>query len=161
MANRDEFETDQLIDLGETMLPSRLGIYGVPQLMVPHPSAGRILIVEDEPSLKGMMKHFLTEEGFTVALAGNGEEALKILGAKEFFPDLIIMDIMMPKVDGRKAITILKHSEEYRRIPILAMSAGVNLKLLSFEDCQPDALLPKPFDLDALLAQILHLFKTH
>ena len=64
----------------------------------------------------------MTNAGFETAQAGDGLEALEML--KEFKPDLIFMDVRMPNMDGLRASQILKSSEEYRHIPIIAVTAG-------------------------------------
>lgn len=71
----------------------------------------KILLVEDNAQLVEIYQLFLQEHGFTLATAADGEEALAV--AREFKPDLIFLDIMMPKKDGFEVLKILRHQPEY------------------------------------------------
>jgi CheY-like chemotaxis protein len=71
----------------------------------------KILLVEDNPELRKMYETFLTLNGFTVAAAIDGEDGLN--QAREFKPDLIFLDIMMPKKDGYEVLKILRHDPAY------------------------------------------------
>lgn len=112
----------------------------------------RILIVEDEPAVADLIEAVLTGEGYTVAIARDGAKGLML--AREWSPDLILMDIMLPAVDGTTAIRRLKADAETAEIPIVAMSAGRNIRSQSDELSNADAALSKPFDIDALLTQV-------
>lgn len=112
----------------------------------------RILIVEDEPAVADLIEAVLTGEGYTVAIARDGAKGLML--AREWSPDLILMDIMLPAVDGTTAIRRLKADTETAEIPIVAMSAGRNIRSQSEELSDADAALSKPFDIDALLTQV-------
>lgn len=116
----------------------------------------RVLVVEDEPSMVKLIETILSEEGFTVQGVRDGQQAIHAL-VTGWNPDLVLLDLMMPKVNGRQVIAYMKDDPCFRRIPILAMSAGINLKTLGFDDHRPDALLAKPFDIDTLVAQVMHL----
>ncbi len=82
----------------------------------------KILVVDDSEENRNVLVEILTNAGFETAQAGDGLEALEML--KEFKPDLIFMDVRMPNMDGLRASQILKSSEEYRHIPIIAVTAG-------------------------------------
>lgn len=112
----------------------------------------RILVVEDEPSVADLIEAVLAGEGYTVAIARDGAQGLML--ARDWSPDLILMDIMLPAVDGTTAIRRLKSDPETSDVPIVAMSAGRNLRNQSEELADADAALAKPFDIDALLAQV-------
>jgi two-component system, OmpR family, response regulator RpaA len=112
----------------------------------------RILIVDDEPAVADLIEAVLTGEGYTVAIARDGAKGLML--AREWSPDLILMDIMLPAVDGTTAIRRLKADAETAEIPIVAMSAGRNIRSQSEELADADAALSKPFDIDALLTQV-------
>lgn len=71
----------------------------------------KILLVEDAIELRNMYETFLKINNFSVAVASDGQEALEI--AKKFRPDLIFLDIMMPKLDGFEVLKILRHQPEY------------------------------------------------
>jgi CheY-like chemotaxis protein len=71
----------------------------------------KILLVEDNPELRKMYETFLTLNGFTIAVAIDGEDGLN--QAREFRPDLIFLDIMMPKKDGFEVLKILRNDPAY------------------------------------------------
>ncbi|HVI69596.1 MAG TPA: response regulator [Magnetospirillaceae bacterium] len=71
----------------------------------------KILLVEDNPELRKMYETFLNLNGFTVASAIDGEDG--VAKAHDFKPDLIFLDIMMPKMDGFEVLKILRHDESY------------------------------------------------
>jgi len=79
----------------------------------------KILIVEDNEKNRRMMRDILTYHGYEIIEAENGEEAIKM--AKEFNPELILMDMQMPVMDGFAATSILKNDPETRRIKIIAV----------------------------------------
>ncbi|MGH2531859.1 MAG: response regulator [Thermomicrobiales bacterium] len=112
----------------------------------------RILIVDDEPAVADLIEAVLVGEGYTVAIARDGAQGLML--AREWNPDLILMDVMLPGVDGGTAIKRLKGDPETAGIPIVAMSAGRNIRHKSEDLSEADAALAKPFDIDALLAQV-------
>jgi diguanylate cyclase (GGDEF)-like protein len=82
---------------------------------------GKILVVEDEPSLQAILKLQLERAGYTVQVAGNGEEGLKAVDA--WTPDLILMDVMMPVMDGNEVCRRLKATNRTRQIPIIMLTA--------------------------------------
>jgi CheY-like chemotaxis protein len=112
----------------------------------------RILIVDDEPAVADLIEAVLAGEGYTVAIARDGVQGLVL--ARDWRPDLILMDVMLPGVDGGTAIRRLKNDPETADIPIVAMSAGRTIRRQSEELANADAALSKPFDIDALLAQV-------
>jgi CheY-like chemotaxis protein len=112
----------------------------------------RVLIVDDEPAVADLIEAVLVGEGYTVAIARDGVQGL--LFAREWSPDLILMDVMLPGVDGGTVIRRLKNDPETADIPIVAMSAGRTIRQQSNELHNADAALAKPFDIDALLAQV-------
>ncbi len=108
----------------------------------------RVLIVEDDPPIREMLNDFLGSEGFDTLLAENGRAGVDLARAER--PDLILIDIMLPLLDGVTAIKMLRADEETRDLPIVAMTA--NPTLLRRPDPLPvDVVIGKPFDLDALL----------
>jgi two-component system, OmpR family, response regulator MprA len=106
----------------------------------------RILIVEDDDSIREFVSTFLVDEGYEIMLAKNGVEALDMLQHEH--PQLIFLDVYMPVMDGPAFV------EEYRQrvsetAPIIGMSANANeAKMLGCFD----GFLAKPFDLTELLA---------
>jgi len=112
----------------------------------------RILIVDDEPAVADLIEAVLLGEGYTVAIARDGAQALML--ARDWCPDLILMDVRLPGVDGGTAIRRLKSDPVTANIPIVAMSAARNIREQSDDLTNADAALSKPFDIDALLAQV-------
>ncbi len=79
-----------------------------------------ILIIEDEPTLQKMLSVALTQEGYDVKNALDGEIGLKL--AKEIKPDLILLDLILPKVDGFEALEDLKNNDLTKEIPIIVLT---------------------------------------
>jgi two-component system alkaline phosphatase synthesis response regulator PhoP len=110
----------------------------------------KILVVDDEPDILETMSLLLDLEGYQVATAANGQDALS--KASSYNPDLVITDIMMPEMDGHELIDEIKKRPETSKTPVIAMSAaGSNVKRVSQKF---DAFLKKPIDLDVLLDKI-------
>ena len=122
------------------------------QLMADQRSGQRILIVDDEAAVADLIEAVLVGEGYTVAIARDGVQG--ILLARDWKPDLVLMDIMLPGIDGTTAIRRLKSDPATAELPIVAMSAGRTIRRQSNELADADAALAKPFDIEALLAQI-------
>jgi CheY-like chemotaxis protein len=105
-----------------------------------------ILVIEDDHAFREPLVKMLTNDGHTVAVAGDGMEALKLL--KSMRPDLIITDVLMPKLDGIE--TIMELSRTGHAVPIIAMSGGrrsvtSDFNLASAELMGIRATLAKPF----------------
>lgn len=111
----------------------------------------RILVVDDDPVIRDLLDDVLEAEGYEVFQASNGKAAIEI--AREHMPQLILMDYMMPVLDGTSALRILKDADETSQIRIILMSAVLNLDKFSSE-LPADGLLDKPFDLDTLLGDV-------
>ncbi len=119
----------------------------------------RILIVDDEPDLLSVLHFGLEIEGFEVMDASDGEQALNM--AREHVPDLMVLDLMLPRIDGYKVCRALKFDERYRRIPIFILSArsGETDRKLAF-DLGADAYVTKPYDMKDLVARIRERLKA-
>ena len=117
-----------------------------------------ILIVDDEPSNVDMLSQELAEEGYIILTAFDGEEAL--IKVHDHQPDLILLDVMMPKVDGFTACRILKGSGKTVIIPIIMLTAlrGHEDRIRGI-DAGADDFISKPFDRDELLAKIRALLR--
>ncbi|MDD5131721.1 MAG: response regulator [bacterium] len=81
----------------------------------------KVLIVDDEPGVVKMVKYLLEKNSFAVVSANEGEEGVKL--AIQEKPDLILMDIMMPLIDGNEATRRLKENEVTKQIPVIMLSA--------------------------------------
>ena len=116
-------------------------------------SKPRVLIVDDEPDLLSVLHFGLEVEGFDVLEASDGEQGLNM--AREHTPDLIVLDLMLPRMDGYKVCRALKFDERYRRIPVFILSArsGETDRRLAL-DLGADAFLTKPYDMKDLVSRI-------
>lgn len=112
----------------------------------------RILIVDDEPQIRLLLGEFLSDL-YDTEFASNGNEAVK--RSLELRPDLILMDVMMPDLDGISAVQKIREHELTRHIPILMVTA-VNTTRQRIEafDFGADDFISKPFDLDELNSRI-------
>ena len=81
----------------------------------------RVLLVDDEPDLNLLLKKRFIKEGFDVEIAYNGIEALEKVATNP--PDAIVLDVMMPEMDGYQVCSKLKNDEKYENIPILMLTA--------------------------------------
>ena len=81
----------------------------------------RILVVDDEMYIVNILDFTLATEGLDVVSAANGEEALRL--AMEKTPDLVILDVMMPKIDGFEVCRALKAKEETKNVPVILLTA--------------------------------------
>ncbi|MFQ5899414.1 MAG: response regulator [Candidatus Methylomirabilia bacterium] len=84
------------------------------------PAGKRILLAEDDRFLRRACEASLRQRGFTVLTAVDGEEALRLARAEA--PDLILLDLLMPKIAGIEVLRVLKAEEETRAIPVLVLS---------------------------------------
>ena len=113
----------------------------------------KILVVDDEVDLVKTIQFSLEVEGYTVLVSCNGEDALNL--ARRENPDLILLDIMLPKLDGYKVCRLLKFDEKYKHIPILMLTAKTQEKdkLIGMET-GADEYITKPFDIDQLMEKV-------
>ena len=108
-----------------------------------------VLVAEDDASVRMTIEFVLQDEGFDVLLASDGEEALRI--ATEVRPDVILLDQIMPKMDGKEVLTALRRNDDTRAIPVLVLT-GMARGLPSE---WPDAhFVGKPFSPDSLVRRI-------
>ena len=114
-----------------------------------------VLVADDERSITDLVAFALELEGYRVIQAFDGPSALKQVEVEH--PQLIMLDIMMPGMDGRDVSRRLKQNPITKGIPILLFSAAPNPDL---RRAQADAYLPKPFDLDRLIETVRRLLKN-
>ncbi len=113
----------------------------------------RILVVDDEADLVSVLRLGLEIEGFEVIEASDGEEGLR--KAREEHPDLMVLDLMLPKLDGYKVCRSLKFDERFKNLPILILSArtGEQDRRLAL-DLGANAFISKPYDMRSLVGTI-------
>jgi GAF domain-containing protein/CheY-like chemotaxis protein len=111
-------------------------------------AAGTVLVIDDEPTVRDLMKRFLVKEGFRVALAAGGADGLRL--AKELRPDTITLDVMMPGMDGWAVLSALKADPDLADIPVIMLTI-VDDKNLGYSLGASDY-LTKPLDRERLLS---------
>lgn len=120
-----------------------------------HPSK-RILVVEDEEVVRMIISHVLTKEGYTVTIAQDGEEALTNIKSRR--PDAIILDAMMPGLDGYEVLQELRKDPVTQDIPVMMLSArGLERDVISGFDFGANDYLVKPFRPEELLTRLKRL----
>jgi two-component system sensor histidine kinase/response regulator len=106
-----------------------------------------ILVVDDDDDVRTSLQMVLEIEGYEIVTAGNGVEALALLRALPKLPDLVILDLMMPVMNGYEFVQQVRSDELLQELPILVATAGtLQEPLLGVE-----GMLPKPVQLDDLL----------
>ena len=112
----------------------------------------RVLIADDDPSIRRMLGLSLRKEGYQTADACDGGEALEAMRAGQ--ADLVLLDLMMPKVTGWEVLTERAAEPELRKIPVIVITASRGDEVAKIPRDGTCALLPKPFDLDTLRALV-------
>jgi DNA-binding response OmpR family regulator len=116
----------------------------------------KILIVEDEPEIANVLKMRLEANNYQILLAEDGVEGLN--KARTEKPDLIVLDIRLPKLDGFKVSRMLKFDEKYAKIPIIMLTARVQqADVEQGMDAGANAYMTKPYKAEDLLAKIKEL----
>lgn len=116
----------------------------------------RILVIDDEPDMVSAIKLRLEANGYEVIAGKDGPEGLN--KARMEKPDLIILDIMLPKLDGFKVCRMLKYDEKFKNIPVIMFSAKVQKRDIERgKEMGADAYITKPFKADELLAKMKEL----
>jgi CheY-like chemotaxis protein len=110
--------------------------------------AWRVLVVEDEPAVRALLSMALEAESYQVETAEDGEEALAKVQVQK--PDVILLDLFLPKMDGSEVIEALRADPTTRDVKIISMSAVYGL--LSAMKHPVQGYVPKPFDTDVLLS---------
>ena len=111
----------------------------------------KVLLVDDEAAITANLSPFLERSGFTVAVAADGEEALSQIAS--FAPNLIILDVLMPKLDGREVLRRLRQSGDWTPVILLTQVGEASERAMALEEGADDY-LNKPFDPHELVARI-------
>jgi CheY-like chemotaxis protein len=115
------------------------------------PSGHCVMIVDDDDDIRGVLGKIVADEGYAVVLARHGEEAVEIL-ERGIKPAVVLLDLMMPVMNGWRVIEFFRSSATLQSVPIILISAFENsAKTLA---SRTDAYLGKPISLDALLCTI-------
>ncbi len=116
------------------------------------PSVKRILVVDDDPMICELMADALRDEGWGVTTASNGAEALDMMRASA--PDVVLLDLMMPVLDGYAVLATRQLDASLKAVPVMAMSAGGDRGMDRAKAMGADLCMSKPFELDAVLAAL-------
>ena len=113
----------------------------------------RILAVDDSPTVLEMIKSILESEEYEVITATDGSEALEL--ARSENPDLIVLDVMLPKLDGYKVCRLLKYDQKYQHIPIVMLTAKAEEQSMATGiRTGADQYLTKPVEPETLLETV-------
>jgi DNA-binding response OmpR family regulator len=112
---------------------------------------GRVLVVDDEPMVRDTLRQVLTDEGYVVDVAVDGSDALQHVKAAR--PDVILLDLMMPGMNGRQFLQALRDDPAYQSVPVLIMTAVHGLEV-NRASIGASEVVEKPFDVDALLNKV-------
>jgi CheY-like chemotaxis protein len=112
-----------------------------------------VLIVDDDPDIRESVADALEDEGYRVASASNGSEALRLLRERQLRPDVILLDLMMPVMDGVQFCAEQQLDPELSKIPIVLVSASGSSRALA-QQLHAAACMSKPVRLDDLLVTI-------
>lgn len=115
----------------------------------------RVLVIDDDLPLRGMLSAALRQHGFQVFLAGDGAEGHRALTIHE--PHCVLLDLAMPEVNGWDFLQKLKETGFLGRVPIVVVSAHLRVEPQAILQMGVSAILPKPFNLPDLLDLISHL----
>jgi DNA-binding response OmpR family regulator len=115
----------------------------------------RVLVIDDDLPLRGMLAAALRQHGFQVLLAGDGGEGQRALNIHN--PDVIILDLAMPNVNGWDFLQRLQETGRRGSIPIIVVSAHLRTEPQAVLKMGVSAILPKPFNLPELIDLIEHL----
>ncbi len=113
------------------------------------PKKVKVLVVDDDPTIRQLCADVLTDEGYIVVTASSGQDALIHLERNGI--KVALIDMMMPVMDGMQLCRILRSSEKTHHLPIIVMSAATNLTSKATE-VLANRVLVKPFDIDKLLS---------
>jgi CheY-like chemotaxis protein len=113
-----------------------------------------VLVVDDDPVIRSTVAELLRDEGYWVDEAADGAEALRVAGAGDSLPDAIVLDLMMPVLDGWAFVDRFRAVPRGPEVPIVVMSAthGLHESAERLRAMGVRAVMAKPFDVEALIA---------
>ena len=123
-------------------------------------ATGKIMVVDDEPHIRRILQFLLEQEGYEVHQAANGEEALAMVD--RIRPDLILLDVMMPKVDGFTVLGHLRGNFETRQVPVIMLTAkGDSAEKVRGLRGGANDYLTKPFNQEELLLRMSNMLEVN
>jgi DNA-binding response OmpR family regulator len=114
----------------------------------------KVLVIDDDLPLRGMLAAALRQHGFQVLLAGDGAEGQRALNIHN--PDVVLLDLAMPDVNGWDFLQRLQETGHLGRVPIIVVSAHLHVDPQAILQMGVKAILPKPFNLPELIDVIEH-----
>jgi len=115
--------------------------------------AKKVLIADDEPNIVASLEFLMTKGGYQVEIARNGDEALALV--ESFGPDLVLLDVMMPRRSGYEVCRKMREHAEWRHIKVVMLSAkGREVEVSKGLSLGADAYVTKPFSNRELMAQV-------
>ena len=119
----------------------------------------KILIVDDEPDVVAVVQGRLASAGYEVTVMADGQQALECV--KKRPPDLMVLDVMLPTLNGYEVCTMIKQDIRYRAIPVVMLTARTEEKDVRLgRECGADAYLLKPFQANELMQTIQALLRS-
>ena len=123
-------------------------------------SSSKVLVVEDDVQLLGLIRRSLEDDGAEVRSAGTGAEAMRVLRDEGDTFDLVVLDLVLPLVNGLEILAALRSAPATRNVPVL-ITTGTMVYSHQFAREKPVAILRKPFDHEQLLAAVHTLIYAH
>ena len=115
------------------------------------PDKRTVLVIDDDDSILDLLEYLLTDNGYRVRVARDGQEALNLVAHEQ--PDLILLDLMMPVVNGWEVMWRLRQDDETVHIPVIIISADQNVAKKA-NDLEAEDYIAKPFDVDEIVGKI-------
>jgi len=112
----------------------------------------RVLVVEDDPSVRGLLQAILEDEAFDVVCATDGEEGLRLARAVQ--PAVVVLDVMMPGLGGPEVLARLRRPDGSLPFGVLVLTGAAELVTALRGELGPDAILEKPFDITTLANRV-------
>ncbi|MGD9939203.1 MAG: response regulator transcription factor [Clostridia bacterium] len=123
-------------------------------------SKAHILVVEDDPDIRELLAYSLGKEGYIILQAASGEAATRIM--EDVLPDLILLDVMLPGMDGLELLRRLKSDQRFRTVPVILASAkGEESDVVAGLELGAEDYVTKPFSPRVLLARVRTALRRH
>ena len=119
---------------------------------------GKVLLVDDEPNILRVLEFLVKQEGYQVAKASNGEQALRLV--QSFRPNIVVLDVMMPGMDGYEVASNIRSNPDFQHLAIIFLTAkGTQQDRFKGYESGGEVYMTKPFDNETLIATINEAFE--